>query len=865
MKIKPLKGAINDMNNMKKTICMLLAIFLLLSSACGGRKNNNSAEFEVGRYVETDITPPIDGRFSSFLSADGSIVCYNEGLQTKYESADGGASWSQKPGPGNDSDRFQMVLASTLLPDDSLLVFIQGEGLEIVSPNGSSKKYPIDEIDSVIAGGENVVVSLLQALGARFVISYMVGGFVQQVRDGGPMGGNAPQGGRPQGANPGADSGITQISPQDGSQGSDQGGNQGQPQGGAQGNPAGETSGETSIEAPKDTYVSSGNPPGGGPGGRQPSGGTTSGTVGMSMSAKTLLCDLASGQVITEIPAENAMSAASGDNNIYLMDGSGNVSVYNLSDGAPSGKPEVRFSGTSGADARGPGLPGGGRGFGMRLGGSGGSVLALNDDGSLYAALDGSLLYSDPGGVISTALESTAYSIGSPRCTVNSVLVLSDGAIVVNMLENGQVCRLYKYVWNENSTIDPDKTLKVWSLEDNNFVRAAISELRKKHPDSLIEYEIALDGKSAVSASDAIKTLNTRLLGDDAPDIMLLDGCSADSYADRGILLDMAGLVNTGDVFNSLLGAYMKDGKLYCLPTQFLMPMLMGSAEALADVRNLDDLVNLVVSGNDLPARGGAGPRPFTGVDESERAALYFGDLKELYNTLWVSCAPDIVSDNRLNTDSLRRYLQAVKAISDKYALTETVTGRGGAGGMIAAFSDGGVATQLPGSLMWYTMQLTHYAAFPAGNLQLLQMMMDRVGSELELFPGLTPGAWQPSTVVAISADASNPQFAAELVSAMLTVDVQQLNYGTGLPVTRAGLAAQIDAINERRAENDQEPFSFDPSALVDRLTSPSIRDTVLTDMMWNSVEKCCKGEIDVEGAVKEIEQNVKNYLAERS
>jgi ABC-type glycerol-3-phosphate transport system substrate-binding protein len=367
-----------------------------------------------------------------------------------------------------------------------------------------------------------------------------------------------------------------------------------------------------------------------------------------------------------------------------------------------------------------------------------------------------------------------------------------------------------------------------------------------------------------MSATDAIKTLNARLLSDQGPDIILLDGCSVDSYVDKGMLLDLNSLINTGDIFSSLIGSYMNGGKLYCLPTQFYMPMLMGSPEALADAQSLDDLISLVVNGNDLPASGG-GPRPFSGVDESERSALYFNDLTELCNTLWVSCAPDIVKDNKLDTDALRRYLEAVKSVSDKYALAETPQGRNERSGMNVAFSDGGVATALPGSLMWYTMQLTHYAAFSAGNLQLLQMMMDRVGSALELFPGLTPGAWQPSTVVGVFADTKNPQFAAELIQTMLSEDVQQLNYGTGLPVTHAGLAAQVDAINERRAENGEEPFSFDPNALVDRLSSPSIRDTVLTDMMWNSVEKCCKGETDIEGAVREIEQNVKNYLAERA
>ena len=897
------------MKYFKQIICVLLAGCFLFTAACGGRKNDDSTVFGAGRYIETDITPPIEGRFTSFLSADGGIVCYSEGLQARYESLDGGASWSESPGPGKNSERYQYILGGSLLPDGSMLVFVQGEGLEIVAPDGSSRKYPIEEIDNVIAGGENIVLSFMQALDNRFLISYMIGGFMQQTRVGGPQGGGpqgtyrndaqggtpqgggqqdsglqvgrpqggepqdsgpqggTPQGGGPQGATPGTGSGAAvQPNPQNDPQGDPGETFQNRPIGG----PPDGASAETPDEATNEAYQPAGGGPSGGgatPGGG-PSGGTSSGSgpTSVSLVTKTLLCDLATGQVVAEMPVENASSAISRDDSIYLMDSIGNVSVFNLNDGASSGKPSINFAGTSDVgDPRMPGMPGGPRGIGMRLGSSGGSMLALNNEGDLYTVLDGSLLLSTSGGVVSTVLDSTAYSIGSPRSAVSSMFVLGDGSIVVNMLENGQNNRLYKYTWNETSTVDPDKTLKIWSLEDNNFVRAAISELRKKHPESHITYEIALDGKSAVSASDAIKTLNTRLLSDDAPDVILLDGCSADSYADRGLLLDLSELINTGDIFDSLLGAYMRDGKLYCLPTQFLMPMLMGSTEALADVKSLDDLVNLAVSGNDLPARGGGGPRPFTGVDENERSALYFSDLSELYNTLWISCAPDIVKDNRLNTDALQRYLEAVKAISDKYALTDTTPGRGGGGGQIVAFADAGVATALPGSLMWYTMQLTHYAAFSAGNLQLLQMMMDRIGSALELFPGLTPGAWQPSTVVGISADTPNPQFAAELVEAMLSVNVQQLNYGTGLPVTRAGLDSQVNAINERRAENGQEPFSFDPNALVNKLTSPSIRDTVLTDMMWTSVEKCCMGDIDVEGAVREIEQNVKNYLAERT
>jgi len=573
------------------------------------------------------------------------------------------------------------------------------------------------------------------------------------------------------------------------------------------------------------------------------------------MRSKTLLYDLSTEREIAQLPVENAASATSDGDSIYVMDAMGNVTIFSSNDGTPSNKQSISFSGSS--DIGGP------RAFNMRMGGIGGSSLAVSNSGGLYAVQDGALLLADSGGNIKTILESTAYSIGAPRSTVSSVFVLEDGSIIINLLSGSQVNRLYKYVWDNDAALNPDKTLSVWSLEDNNFVRAAIAELRKKHPDSLITYEVSLKGDSAMSASDAIKALNTRLLSGDGPDIILLDGCPAESYADRGVLMDMSGLIDTGDIYSMLLEPYIESGELNYLPTQFLMPMLMGSAEALADVQTLDDLVELVVNGNDLPA-GGPGPRPFSGVDEGERAALYFNDLAELCETLWISSAPEIIKDNQLNTLALQSYLEAVKAISDKYALSESTQGRGGVG-MSVAFSDGGVASALPGSLVWYTMQLTHYAAFSAGNLQLLQMMMERDGSTLMLFPGITPGAWQPSTMVGISADTKIPDFAAEFVQTMFSVEVQQLNYGTGLPVTRSGLDALVEAINDIRAQHGQDPLYFDAGALISELQTPSMGDTVLTDMMWGSVEKCCRGEIDVEGAVKEIEQNIKNYLAERS
>ena len=790
----------------KSVLCIALAGILLLNTACGAGGNSGSANASepIGRYVETDVTPPIDGRFASFLASDGTIVCFDRGLDTRYDSADGGISWVESPGPGRNNDRYQNVSIGTLLPDGNLLVYIQGEGVAIVAPDGSSEPFPVADIDKAMGDGEVAFVSLIKFLGAdRLLISYVIGGMM--IQGGGPAE-PAAQGGGP--AEPTAQGGSEEPETQGGSE-----------EPGGQGSPR-------QMQSTQRSYASS-----------------------IDMVNKTLLLEISSGKQIAELPVESVMAAAADDENVYYMDMQGNVKAFSLADGSPDDKVSADFGGGSGAEAM------------LSMMDSGGDVLAVSEDGSLYALFNRSLLMRGADGSISNVLEGTAYSIGSPSSTAESVFSLPDGAIIVNMLDSMQANRLYRYVWDENAEINPDKTLSVWSLEENAFVRAAIAELRKKNPDSYITYEVAMGGDNAVSASDAIKTLNTRLIGGSGPDIVILDGCPEESYAGKGMLLDLAGLVDTGDIYQNLLSPYISEGKMYCLPTQFIMPALMGSDEDIGKAQTLEDLVRIVVNGNDTTV-GSPGAGPFTGVPEDERAELYFEDLEELWDIMWLSAAPAIIDDNRLETGDLERLLEAIKAISDKLGLGDP--GSGNRMGMGVAFSSGGMVTALPSSLVRYTSQITNYGAFAAGNLMLLQLMMEREGSGLAPFPGLVPGAWRPSTVAGISADTSVPDFAVELIRTMLSIEVQRINYGAGLPVTRSGISEQVKEINERMADNDLGTFDIDMDAIIDKLSERSVDDTVLTDMMWGSVEKLCMGSIDVGGAVKEIEQNIKNYLAER-
>ena len=822
------------MKHCNRVICLLLAGALVLLGACnsGGQNSGENMSGRSGRYVETDITPPVDGRFVSFLTGDGAIVCFSQGLVTQYLSTDGGVNWTESQGPGIDSAEYQDVRSGTLLPDGRILAYIQEKGLVIIMPDGGSEPFPATEIDQAIEDGKNVSVSLLQSLGNdRLLISYDIGGImIQDERPGGP----SPKGGE-------ESENVIGSAPADGMQneaskdGSDPALNDQTPEPQDSGQ---QDSGQRSVAQE-----------GSGP---QRSGAQSNYSFAGEMVRKTILFELSTVRLIAELPIENAMAATADDENIYHMDAQGNIKAYSLADGSSSNK--LSNSLGRGSDSRGGLMP--------SFPGIGGDILAVCSDGGLYALYDRNLLLCHANGDIESILEGTAYSIGAPNSSADSVFVLHDGSIVVNMLANMQENRLYKYEWDENAVINPDKVLSVWSLEENTFVRAAIAELRKKNPDSYITYDVAIDGKNAVLDADAIKTLNTRLLSGSGPDVIILDGCPEESYAGKGMLLELTGLVDTGGIYQNLLLHYALDGKVFYIPTQLMMPMLMGEADALGKVRTLDDLVALVVSGNDS-STGGPGSGAFTNIPENERAELYFQDLEELCDIMWLSCAPAVIKDNKLDAEALKSYLDAIKAISDKYGLAEQ--GNGNMMGMGVAFASGGQVTVLPSSLVRYTSQMTNYGAFSAGNLMLLQLMMERNGSDLAPFPGLTSGAWRPSTVAGICADTRVQVFAVELLRTMLSIEVQQINYGAGLPVTRDGIAQQIKAIDDNLLENDRGTFDIDIDALIGNLKEPSVNDKTLSEMMWASVEKLCMGKIDVEGAVREIEQSIKNYLAERS
>lgn len=772
---------------MKRVLCFLLACCFILLAACGTNGDSSQEPVTQGRYVETDITPP-EGASMSFLAPDGAIVSYDTGLKNKYESADNGATWTQSPGPGAENGHLASVYTAAMLPDGTLVVFIENEGFFKILPDGSEEPFAVPQIDTQIAEGKAPYITHLFALSASRL-------FVHYFTDSNAVATDVP---------------ADEDAPDTSSDAS-----------------ATEPQSEPEETSPED----------------EDAGGSS---WSSDYEEKTLLLDPDTGDTVAEVVNDGFTTAAADEECFYLLGYDGGISVYSLQTGSPAADSKKNVSLSASEEV---------------MGYMNASMYASAQNG-LYILAGGQLVQVDNDGNVETLLDGSAYAIGSPRAVPSSLFALPDGSVAVGITNTDGTSKLYKYTWDANATIDPANTLKIWSLKDNALVRATISEFRRQHPDTDIQYEVGLKDGTAMSAEDAIKNLNTSLLNGDGPDVMILDSCPAQSYAQRGMLLDLSGQVTTDDIYKTLLQSFQTSDGLYYVPTQFSLPVLMGNQDSLAGVQTFDDFVNLIANGNDLPAQDNSDSSdPFAGLPEDERPALYFDSLREAYDLLWSAAAPAILKDNALDTEQLRALLAGLQQISDKQRLAAADE----ANAISIAVGDGTSVEMLPSSLVRYVMQQASYAAYTLNSLSSASITSEYADTATSLFPGLSAGAWAPRSMAGVNADSKAPELATAFVQTMLSPEVQGANYGTGLPVTAGGMQAQMDSINKMREQESQPPLDMGLDSLIGSLQTPTISDEILTETVWNSAEALCKGETDLEGAVKTIEQELKNYLAERA
>ena len=254
------------------------------------------------------------------------------------------------------------------------------------------------------------------------------------------------------------------------------------------------------------------------------------------------------------------------------------------------------------------------------------------------------------GSVMEQLIDGKLCSLGNPSYALQGMLALENNEFLA-LFSGGKAVH---YVYDPDIPTVPGEVLSVYALEDNEMMRQAINLYQTQHPDVYIEFTCGM-GDNSVTREDALRTLNTKIIAGEGPDILLLDNMPIDSYIEKGLLLDLSSIIDSlsgdAELFGNIVDAMKKDGQLYAVPCEVNLPIMMTDKKYLSGVNDLADIADMVERLRE---------------DNPEQDLIGFCSEKSILRLFSMTCAPAWMTDSgEIDKDTVREFLQQTKRIYD--------------------------------------------------------------------------------------------------------------------------------------------------------------------------------------------------------
>lgn len=196
------------------------------------------------------------------------------------------------------------------------------------------------------------------------------------------------------------------------------------------------------------------------------------------------------------------------------------------------------------------------------------------------------------GGAMEQIIDGRLSRLGNPQYGIAGMVFLDTGAFLA-VSDQG---KLIRFTYDPDKEAVPQERLKVYSLQKDVDLYAAVSFYQIQNPDVFVEYEVGMEEGEAVTREDAIKKLNTKIMAGEGPDILMLDGLPVDSYLEKGVLCELDELVVDleQETYGNVLRAFEKDGGIYMVPGQISFPIMMGKKSDVSGIKGLTALADRI-------------------------------------------------------------------------------------------------------------------------------------------------------------------------------------------------------------------------------------------------------------------------------
>jgi hypothetical protein len=343
---------------------------------------------------------------------------------------------------------------------------------------------------------------------------------------------------------------------------------------------------------------------------------------------------------------------------------------------------------------------------------------------------------------------------------------------------------LMDYTFDPDADIVPTEELVIFSLFDQMTIRQAVSMFQSQNPHLLIQYEVGLPEDSPLTVSDAIVSLNTRIMAGDGPDIIFLDDMPYQAYIENGILLELSEVVsqlkNDYEFFENILMSHSINGEVHAVPISFSLLAAAGPQDMLQNTLNLSDLADLV---EDLR-------------DANEEIDTILGWLapKATIITLIHYLYPSLLQDDgTIDENALRQFLEEVKRIYDanerdmysrpEFGFSMGLTGRATLELPLAADA----MTIMDNQQILSIGTINHFFSF--------DMVLSV--NDLANWDYILRNEFVPLNIIGINAGSARISDSLEFLRFVFSLEVQSSPNFLGLPVNIGGIESRFDGAGQ--------------------------------------------------------------------
>lgn len=404
------------------------------------------------------------------------------------------------------------------------------------------------------------------------------------------------------------------------------------------------------------------------------------------------------------------------------------------------------------------------------------------------------------------------------------------------------------YYEKDNKKNKEKDILSIYTLRKDEGVQKLADYYQKKNKNIQTKVIVGLQEDDNKKLDDAIKKLNTSMLGGDGPDIIFLDGLNVNTYLKSNMLLQLdseIGEMNSKDNFKHIIKSFSQEGETHAVPVRFSVPIVLSKYRDIVDAKNGDAFLSCIQK-HDIK------------VDEY----TFPNDVRFYYQVF----LENNIEIQQLKKSKVQNFIENIKLL---YDITENHEN--------ARLSHLALPPQQTGGCMNYLLDSSDLALDYILDGRDLQMLQQLNNTEYGISSNEKGVCYMPRLIVGINANTKQKDLSEDFIAYILSEDGQKITGETmGLPVNKMCLSEVLKSLQAEPSEigNDSTSKVFQFSVLseaeinnfieqIQRTSQQTNNNSIVMNIFMEYTEKYLNGEINEKKAIREIVNRLELYTNE--